>query len=150
MAEVSTLFPLYCCCANHVYHLFSTLVSAATLNSCPRSMIFWRTMVSSSCRSPDSDPAGNTRISFGSSSVLSCPFFQPLSLRRRGLFMNKYVFPGADASCSIGWVINKVCAVLLHSRFSYWYSLLAGRRWIWGQEHRCPWCTLLCNNLSLV
>jgi hypothetical protein len=26
----------------------------------------------------------------------------------RGLFMNKYVFPGADASCSLGWVINKV------------------------------------------
>lgn len=26
----------------------------------------------------------------------------------RGLFMNKYVFPGADASCSLGWVINKL------------------------------------------
>ncbi|KAF9044407.1 sphingolipid C9-methyltransferase [Panaeolus papilionaceus] len=25
-----------------------------------------------------------------------------------GLFMNKYVFPGADASCSLGWVINKL------------------------------------------
>ncbi|KAG6848833.1 hypothetical protein H0H93_013656 [Arthromyces matolae] len=25
-----------------------------------------------------------------------------------GLFMNKYVFPGADASCSLGWVVNKV------------------------------------------
>ena len=25
-----------------------------------------------------------------------------------GLFMNKYVFPGADASCSLGWVINQV------------------------------------------
>lgn len=24
-----------------------------------------------------------------------------------GLFMNKYVFPGADASCSLAWVINK-------------------------------------------
>src|ERR1700744_649696 len=23
-----------------------------------------------------------------------------------GLFMNKYIFPGADASCSLGWVIN--------------------------------------------
>ena len=22
--------------------------------------------------------------------------------------MNKYVFPGADASCSLGWVINKL------------------------------------------
>lgn len=28
-----------------------------------------------------------------------------------GLFMNKYVFPGADASCSLGWVINQVEAV---------------------------------------
>ncbi len=26
----------------------------------------------------------------------------------RGLFMNKYIFPGADASCSLGWVINQV------------------------------------------
>ena len=26
----------------------------------------------------------------------------------RGLFMNKYVFPGADASCSLGWVVNQV------------------------------------------
>lgn len=26
-----------------------------------------------------------------------------------GLFMNKYIFPGADASCSLGWVIGKVC-----------------------------------------
>ncbi|TFK37069.1 sphingolipid C9-methyltransferase [Crucibulum laeve] len=25
-----------------------------------------------------------------------------------GLFMNKYVFPGADASCALGWVINKL------------------------------------------
>ena len=30
-----------------------------------------------------------------------------------GLFMNKYIFPGADASCSLGWVINKVGAVFL-------------------------------------
>lgn len=22
--------------------------------------------------------------------------------------MNKYIFPGADASCSLGWVISKV------------------------------------------
>ncbi|KAJ3559943.1 hypothetical protein NM688_g24 [Phlebia brevispora] len=25
-----------------------------------------------------------------------------------GLFMNKYIFPGADASCSLGWVVNQV------------------------------------------
>ncbi|GAA93398.1 uncharacterized protein L969DRAFT_96077 [Mixia osmundae IAM 14324] len=25
-----------------------------------------------------------------------------------GLFMNRFVFPGADASCSLGWVINQV------------------------------------------
>ena len=27
--------------------------------------------------------------------------------------MNKYVFPGADASCSLGWVIGKVCYLFL-------------------------------------
>jgi len=27
--------------------------------------------------------------------------------------MNKYVFPGADASCSLGWVINKACCLLV-------------------------------------
>lgn len=26
----------------------------------------------------------------------------------RGLFMSKYIFPGADASCSLGWVVNQV------------------------------------------
>jgi len=25
-----------------------------------------------------------------------------------GLFMNKYIFPGADASCSLGWVISQL------------------------------------------
>ncbi|OCB90670.1 sphingolipid C9-methyltransferase [Sanghuangporus baumii] len=25
-----------------------------------------------------------------------------------GLFMNKYIFPGADASCSLAWVVNQV------------------------------------------
>jgi len=25
-----------------------------------------------------------------------------------GLFMNKYIFPGADASCSLGWVVGKL------------------------------------------
>ena len=49
--------------------------------------------------------------------IWSVPFtlFPPCSQRDsphvlffRGLFMNKYVFPGADASCSLGWVINQV------------------------------------------
>jgi cyclopropane fatty-acyl-phospholipid synthase-like methyltransferase len=30
------------------------------------------------------------------------------AMGHRGLFMNKYVFPGADASCSLGWVINQL------------------------------------------
>ena len=30
----------------------------------------------------------------------------------RGLFMNKYIFPGADASCALNWVIGKVSTVL--------------------------------------
>lgn len=25
-----------------------------------------------------------------------------------GMFMNRYIFPGADASCNLGWVINKL------------------------------------------
>ncbi|EEB87806.1 hypothetical protein MPER_14694, partial [Moniliophthora perniciosa FA553] len=25
-----------------------------------------------------------------------------------GLFMNKYIFPGADASCSLGWVVSQL------------------------------------------
>lgn len=25
-----------------------------------------------------------------------------------GLFMNEYIFPGADASCSLGWVVNQL------------------------------------------
>lgn len=29
-----------------------------------------------------------------------------------GLFMNENIFPGADASCSLGWVINQVCRLL--------------------------------------
>ena len=29
-------------------------------------------------------------------------------IARRGLFMNKYIFPGADASCSLGWVVSQV------------------------------------------
>jgi sphingolipid C9-methyltransferase len=33
--------------------------------------------------------------------------------------MNKYVFPGADASCSLGWVIGKVCRVLLPASSSF-------------------------------
>lgn len=36
-----------------------------------------------------------------------------------GLFMNKYVFPGADASCSLGWVVSQVClSCLLFSDFA--------------------------------
>jgi cyclopropane fatty-acyl-phospholipid synthase-like methyltransferase len=26
----------------------------------------------------------------------------------RGIFMNKYIFPGADASCSLGWVVKQL------------------------------------------
>ena len=34
----------------------------------------------------------------------------------RGLFMNKYIFPGADASCSLGWVIKQVCLLTFFPR----------------------------------
>lgn len=36
------------------------------------------------------------------------PSFTFLIGRYRGLFMNKYVFPGADASCSLGWVVKQL------------------------------------------
>lgn len=42
-----------------------------------------------------------------------------------GLFMNKYVFPGADASCSLGWVINQVCMSLIILFIGAHYSSLA-------------------------
>jgi cyclopropane fatty-acyl-phospholipid synthase-like methyltransferase len=31
-----------------------------------------------------------------------------------GLFMNKYVFPGADASCALNWVIGQVRHPFVH------------------------------------
>jgi cyclopropane fatty-acyl-phospholipid synthase-like methyltransferase len=34
-----------------------------------------------------------------------CWYFEDLIW---GLFMNKYIFPGADASCSLGWVVGQV------------------------------------------
>lgn len=53
-------------------------------------------------------PPGNTKISSGA--VHYAFHGSPLSSATlcRGLFMNKYIFPGADASCSLGWVINQV------------------------------------------
>jgi hypothetical protein len=38
--------------------------------------------------------------------------------------MNKYVFPGADASCSLGWVINKACCLLFPFSFHFTLCLL--------------------------
>lgn len=37
-------------------------------------------------------------------------FFSLLFIRnlKRGLFMNKYVFPGADASCALNWHLGKL------------------------------------------
>src|SRR5258708_36065715 len=32
-----------------------------------------------------------------------------------GLFMNKYVFPGADASCALNWVINQVRPIFVQT-----------------------------------
>lgn len=52
---------------------------------------------------------GNMRTLFGMPLIRSSFLPQSLNIVPRGLFMNKYVFPGADASCSLGWVINKVC-----------------------------------------
>ena len=47
--------------------------------------------------------------------------------------MNKYIFPGADASCSLGWVIGKACYLILlvsslfHSLFFYSSRVLASK-----------------------
>jgi cyclopropane fatty-acyl-phospholipid synthase-like methyltransferase len=42
------------------------------------------------------------------SSYVSFSSLVNLTSCSRGLFMNKYVFPGADASCSLGWVVNQL------------------------------------------
>jgi len=59
-----------------------------------------------------------------------------------GLFMNKYVFPGADASCPLAWVINQLeCAGFeVHSSetigihysktINYWYN-----NWVKNEEY---------------
>ena len=41
--------------------------------------------------------------------------------------MNKYIFPGADASCSLGWVIGKACYLLPVSSSSHSLSFYSSR-----------------------
>lgn len=90
----------------------SMLVSAATARSSARYTTSSTTTAPSSSKSPVSAPPGNTKTSSGLSSPhpphpsKSSNSNAPYS--HRGLFMNKYIFPGADASCSLGWVINQV------------------------------------------
>lgn len=59
--------------------------------------------------------------------------------------MNKYIFPGADASCSLGWVINQVEAagfevknidVLgVHYSATIWRWYL---NWVSNRKEVCP------------
>jgi cyclopropane fatty-acyl-phospholipid synthase-like methyltransferase len=60
-------------------------------------------------RSQVSASTGSLRISFGTPSTsvpgknLTIPF-----VAHRGLYMNRWVFPGADASCALSWVVTQV------------------------------------------
>lgn len=57
---------------------------------------------------------GNMKTSFGiawDASLLAAHTYKLFHILR-GMFMNKYIFPGADASCSLGWVITQVRAFL--------------------------------------
>jgi cyclopropane fatty-acyl-phospholipid synthase-like methyltransferase len=69
-------------------------------------------MASFSSKSQVSDLTGNMKISSGKPGfspffVCVCVFINNNRFIR-GLFMNKYIFPGADASCSLGWVVSQV------------------------------------------
>jgi cyclopropane fatty-acyl-phospholipid synthase-like methyltransferase len=51
---------------------------------------------------------GNLRTSYGNFLFLDFFGFSNKAFTLRGLFMNKYIFPGADASCSLGWVVKQL------------------------------------------
>jgi hypothetical protein len=86
--------------------IFSMSAFGDTPNFYKRSMISWKMMVFSFSRSQAFVQHGNMRTSSGRIPVTT--FQSSVKMPIRGLFMNKYVFPGADASCSLGWVIGKV------------------------------------------
>jgi len=41
-----------------------------------------------------------------------------------GLFMNKYIFPGADASCPLNWYVGQCEAVIFLSFFLSFFLLI--------------------------
>lgn len=90
----------------------STLVSAAIRSFWQRCTIFWKMTVCLYSRLLVSVLAGSMRISSGKWFCRQMYFEVVFLMSSRGLFMNKYIFPGADASCSLGWVINKVCHLI--------------------------------------
>jgi len=104
MAEVSDIWDLHRCLANAI--VYSMSESGDTAHSCVRCTTFLMTMVFLSSKSPVSGPPGNMRTSSGEFPSSSCQSSTLTSFR--GLFMNKYIFPGADASCSLGWVVGQV------------------------------------------
>ena len=65
-------------------------------------------MASSFSKSRASGLIGSTRTLFGTFSALTLSTWSLIAAQYRGIFMNKYIFPGADASCSLGWVIGQV------------------------------------------
>lgn len=88
----------------------SMSASGVMAHSSSKSMISLMTRVFSSCKFLASVNVGNTKISSGLSSIIySSHYVSMLTIHAllRGLFMNKYVFPGADASCSVSWVVNQ-------------------------------------------
>ena len=63
------------------------------------------------------------------------------------LSMSKYVFPGADASLPLGWVISQVCHLLKSKTFM---NLVAREGKFRDQVCRCSRCPLLCHAVSMV
>src|SRR5260370_37672030 len=84
------------------------LAFVATILSCAKSTISLMMMGPSSYRLLVSGLYGNFMILFGTSSQFVVDQSSVLKMTRRGLFMNKYIFPGADASCPLNWVIGRV------------------------------------------
>jgi cyclopropane fatty-acyl-phospholipid synthase-like methyltransferase len=66
-------------------------------------------MMASSCfKSQVSDLIGNMKTSSGKPDLSLARFIIHNRLLPRGLFIKKYVLPGADSSCSLYWIVSQV------------------------------------------
>ena len=50
--------------------------------------------------------------------------------------MNKYVFPGADASLPLGWVVTQVCHYCAHPSY---ICRLPSYAPVANRNHKCPY-----------